>query len=212
MSCPFINGFWFFFLNLTATKEMTWDTVIKFPYECKYSVSKLMNSKMIMIKFIWLIIGGLLTFSLTAQESIRVQELMTTSEFEATGLDSLTTEELEALNEWLSKNGALVVESAEISRVKTENTSEQQPEAIVSAPQTRAYGEREPDVYSQITGEFSGWDGKTIFRLANGQIYQQRRPGRWKTQLLDPDVRVFRGFVGYELEVDGHSIGVKRLR
>jgi hypothetical protein len=52
-----------------------------------------------------------------------------------------------------------------------------------------------------------------VFNLDNGQVYQQRRPGSWRTQLSDPEVKVGHGFMGVlELEVGGHSIGVKRLR
>lgn len=82
----------------------------------------------------------------------------------------------------------------------------------VPADRWGAREERE-DVVSRISGTFTGWDGNTVFNLDNGQAYQQRRPGSWRTQLTDPEVKVGRGFMGVlELEVGGHSIGVKRLR
>jgi hypothetical protein len=41
----------------------------------------------------------------------------------------------------------------------------------------------EQGVTSRIVGEFSGWSGKTRFVLENGQVFEQRRPGRWKITL-----------------------------
>ncbi len=179
------------------------------------------------------IILGCSCLTAGAQESIRIESMMAEEEFEASGLDGLSDQELENLNRWLERylpqladqmpdagekpSAITVVEQPEQVRTVTESRSarnEEPPQETVRQVQPPVYGQRQPtaDVISVIEGTFTGWDGETVFRLANGQIYQQRRPGRWKTELVDPEVRVRKSFISFELEVDGHSIGVKRIR
>ena len=67
---------------------------------------------------------------------------------------------------------------------------------------------------TRIVGQFNGWSGRTRFVLENGQVFEQRRPGRWKIALENPEVHVSQNFMGvYELEVvsEGRSIGVRRV-
>ena len=76
-----------------------------------------------------------------------------------------------------------------------------------------------PDVPEQITarlkGQFRGWTGDTVFRLDNGQVWQQRVGGKYRgKKLTDPEVIVQRGRWGYYLKVVGvkRTIGVRRLQ
>jgi hypothetical protein len=71
------------------------------------------------------------------------------------------------------------------------------------------------DSESGIEGKFSSWDDRTQFNLENGQVWVQRRSSRWKTQLQNPEVRIYQNFLGaFEMEVieEGRSIGVRRVR
>lgn len=138
-----------------------------------------------------------------AQDDARIEDLMSADERAATGVEGLSDRELEALNRWLRDRGVLPPVGAGNRAAVAE-----------SVPPRPVYGQREPvaDVITRIEGEFGGWDGKTVFTLANGQVYQQRRPGRWKTSLDNPEVRIRKSFIGYEMEIDGRSIGVKRIR
>ncbi|MGA0934818.1 MAG: hypothetical protein ACO3R5_06785, partial [Pseudohongiellaceae bacterium] len=127
-------------------------------------------------------------------------------------LDQLSAEELRRLNSWLAEHGLPMPDHDDAAATADTPVSQTVAPAVpVAQP---AYGERAqvPDVLSSISGDFRGWEGDTVFQLDNGQVYQQRRPGRWKTKLTDPVVRVRKSFLGYELEVEDHSIGVKRLR
>jgi hypothetical protein len=155
-----------------------------------------------------------------AQSAFRIEERMNADELQAAGLQNLDADQLQALNDWLQRNVIQQTTSSATMASETEATVRSEPDPGVAATpseeqvETRRYGEREEyrDVVSMIRGQFSGWEGNTVFRLENGQVYQQRRPGRWKTSLTDPQVRVTRSFLGMlELEVEGHSIGVKRL-
>jgi hypothetical protein len=161
------------------------------------------------------------TGSIHAQTEFRIEDRMSAQERQAAGIDGLTAAELDTLNGWLQRNVILQepTDPGVATGVSATELPEAEPEVATTtaepAEQIRRYGEREAfrDVISVIRGTFNGWDGNTVFKLDYGQVYQQRRPGRWKTTLTDPEVRITRGFLGMmELEVDGHSIGVKRLQ
>lgn len=159
---------------------------------------------------------GLFSATSASAQAQGVEAMMSSEEMAETGLDRLSAGELRRLNQWLLEHG-LPLETDDGRRSQEGLVMNQAvSETAGEAPATPApvYGERPevPDVLSSISGEFRGWDGKTVFRLDNGQIYQQRRPGRWKTRLSDPAVRVRKVFGGFELEVEDHSIGVRRLR
>lgn len=138
----------------------------------------------------------LLPATLVAQERFPgIKALMTEAEREASGIDELSPSQVEALNKWLLRYTA---NEAPVLQVENEEVIE-----VVKQGMT-----------SRIVGQFEGWSGKTRFVLENGQVFEQRRPGRWKTSLLNPEVLVTQNFMGaYELEVvaEGRSIGVRRL-
>ncbi|MDA9611947.1 hypothetical protein N9S63_01515 [OM182 bacterium] len=119
---------------------------------------------------------------------------MTQEELLISGVSSLSETQLETLNQWLVRYTAndaptLQIENSEVKRVAKQG------------------------ITTRILGEFSGWAGKTIFVLENGQTWQQRRRGRWKTSLENPEVVLSRNFTGaYELSVvGGKTTGVKRI-
>ena len=69
-------------------------------------------------------------------------------------------------------------------------------------------------IESQIEGEFTGWSGDTIFKLTNGQIWQQASYSYTYSYKYRPSVMIFSTSRGYELQVDGmdQRIVVKRLK
>ena len=133
---------------------------------------------------------------LNAQERFPgIEELMTEQELEATGVKDLSRQQVEALNTWLIRYTA---NEAPVLQVENEEVIE-----VVKQGMT-----------SKIVGEFNGWSGKTRFVLENGQIFEQRRPGRWKITLNNPEVLITQNLMGaYDMEVvsEGKSIGVRRL-
>jgi len=72
-----------------------------------------------------------------------------------------------------------------------------------------------PDVIeSSIDGEFTGWTGDTIFKLLNGQIWQQSSFA-WKWQwAYSPKVTIYKSGSVYKMKVDGvdGTISVTRLK
>jgi hypothetical protein len=69
-------------------------------------------------------------------------------------------------------------------------------------------------VESTIDGTFEGWDGETIFKLSNGQIWQQIEYHYHYHYAYMPKVIIAKSGVGYKMKVSGvqKAISVKRLK
>lgn len=69
-------------------------------------------------------------------------------------------------------------------------------------------------VESSITGEFKGWEGETIFKLDNGQIWQQARYAYHYAYKFHPKVLIYPSKGAWQMKVDGveATITVKRIR
>lgn len=125
-----------------------------------------------------------------------VESLMTAEEYKASGMDRLTPAQREALNQFLIRYTA---EDSEVLR----NTDEEVIKAV-----------EEQEVLSSIKKPFKGWSGDTVFRLENGQVWQQRRRGNYKHMGDDTRVRITKNFMGFhrmEMLESGKSVQVKRI-
>ncbi|MFK8042824.1 hypothetical protein [Congregibacter sp.] len=125
------------------------------------------------------------------------KKLMTVEEFEGTGLNKLSGKELDALNEWLIRYTA---GEAQVLQATSEAVRE---------------AERSYEVESRITGDFSGWTGKTVFRLENGQVWRQRLSGRYPYRgPANPKVVISKNWAGFFkmtlVDID-KSIGVSQV-
>ncbi|MBI2260794.1 MAG: hypothetical protein HYU62_03930 [Caulobacterales bacterium] len=69
-------------------------------------------------------------------------------------------------------------------------------------------------IESRIDGEFSGWDGETVFKLANGQIWQQASYDYEYHYAYSPEVFIVRTGGRFMMTVEGvdDPIRVIRLR
>ncbi len=127
-----------------------------------------------------------------------IKRLMSVAEFEETGLEKLSDEELKALDQWLVRYTA---GDAEV----LQQTNEEVREAV-----------QDHEVFARIEGEFTGWSGETIFRLDNGQIWEQRLDGKYFYKgPPNPEIKIDRNWLGfYRLTVieTGKSIGVSPRR
>ncbi|MCG6872328.1 MAG: hypothetical protein LJE84_08550, partial [Gammaproteobacteria bacterium] len=62
------------------------------------------------------------------------------------------------------------------------------------------------EIRSTIPGEFTGWNGKTWFKLANGQEWVQIDSSRLVTRASNPGVTIKRTFTGaYYLKIDSQN-------
>jgi len=124
-----------------------------------------------------------------------LEERMSQAEFHAAGLDKLSPDELQALDQWLSTH---------ITTTTTYVTPHGSP---VFYPKS---SDREV-VESRIDGKFSGWSGKNTFRLENGQEWTQAESGSMQTGDYDhPKVRIKPMLVGsWLMYVDGCGCSVR---
>jgi hypothetical protein len=69
-------------------------------------------------------------------------------------------------------------------------------------------------IETKIDGEFEGWDGETLFKLENGQIWQQTSYAYTYHYAYRPDVVIYPTRRGCEMQVEGTrgAIAVIRLR
>jgi hypothetical protein len=74
-------------------------------------------------------------------------------------------------------------------------------------------GERPEAIESRILGEFRGWSGKTVFRLENGQVWQQSERGEFYLPKKDAVAVIERGMLGaYYLKIQGYGSRVRVRR
>jgi FtsZ-binding cell division protein ZapB len=69
-------------------------------------------------------------------------------------------------------------------------------------------------IETSIDGEFDGWDGDTIFKLMNGQIWQQESFAYTYHYAYMPGVIIYKKNGGYYMRVDNvdGEIRVKRIK
>ena len=129
-----------------------------------------------------------------------LEQEMSSETFQKSGLHRLTEDELAYLNRYLGRTAA----------PKEQQFGKEQLSRKRAAPVDGPADE----LKTTVKGEFTGWKGKTVFRLANGQIWQQRVSGRYRFRAENPAVTIERGRFGYYLTIDetGRKVGVKRLK
>lgn len=127
-----------------------------------------------------------------------VAKLMSQEEFRDSGLEKLSEAELKALNQWLIRYTA---GDAEVLSESNEEVREAKKTYRVEA---------------RLGSEFDGWSGETIFKLDNGQVWQQRLTGRYYYRgPANPEVLIRKNWAGFyrlTLVKEGKSVGVTRLR
>jgi hypothetical protein len=69
-------------------------------------------------------------------------------------------------------------------------------------------------IESYIDGDFEGWEGETIFKLSNGQIWQQASYSYTYHYAYSPKVIIFQKDGAYHMSVEGvnDTIRVQRLK
>jgi hypothetical protein len=69
-------------------------------------------------------------------------------------------------------------------------------------------------IETSISGEFHGWSGDTIFKLENGEIWQQAEYDYDYDYDYDPDVTIYQTTAGCRMKVKGddETILVKRIK
>ncbi|ERS91787.1 hypothetical protein [Halomonas sp. PBN3] len=69
-------------------------------------------------------------------------------------------------------------------------------------------------IESQVDGEFEGWEGETVVKLMNGQIWMQAEYYYEYHYAYMPDVLIYQSGGGWKMKVDGidKAVRVEQLR
>ncbi|MCF6244969.1 MAG: sel1 repeat family protein [Sulfurovum sp.] len=69
-------------------------------------------------------------------------------------------------------------------------------------------------IESRVDGQFSGWEGETVVKLMNGQIWKQSSYHYHYHYAYMPNVLIYRSNGGYKMKVSGtdKGVGVMRLK
>ena len=162
-------------------------------------------------------------------------EEMTSEEREASGVGQLSGQQQQFLNDWLRDR--FLVNEAEAA-VSSPTTAGNVASTLSEVEQAQAIeAEVEPRVTEElaaaeeleaakaqaltepfdatIVGNFSGWSGKSIFALDNGQVWRQRTgSSKYRHTRGDNKVHFKKNFIGlWTMTVlsTGRSVGVRRI-
>ncbi len=88
------------------------------------------------------------------------------------------------------------------------------PTDLSSRRPAQTYGACSPAIESAINGDFNGWDGETIWKLSNGQIWQQAEYSYTYSYSYHPDVTIYETSSGCRMKVEDEeeTILVKRIK
>lgn len=163
-----------------------------------------------------LFIGALLAASGASAQSdfSSLEERMTGTEFREAGLDKLSEEELKNLNIWLRTNLALPESATAADSESLEERQRIRSEVEEEVRLEQGLGKR-GEIVTTIPGHFTGWTGKTVFELDNGQVWRQTSGGTYRVSEDDPTVVIYPvSFGGWRMRLEdaGPSIGVTRIK
>lgn len=144
-----------------------------------------------------------ISLSLHAAEGFSsLEEQMSGKEFTAAGLDKLSQAELDALNAW--------IRSRSLATLDTPKTGAA---AAYAGTDNRGFEDQKASemdrsqITSRIKGNFTGWDGNTIFELENGMIWEQADNDKFYIpEVQNPTVTIEPGaFKTWRLSVEGYG-------
>ncbi|MGH8280473.1 MAG: hypothetical protein ACRETQ_13060 [Gammaproteobacteria bacterium] len=161
-----------------------------------------------------------------SQGALDVRNFMTVTQYDQSGLQNLSPVELGALNAWFSEYlrsgraaaGAPVPAAAPaaaavpVSKPAVSSSAGSFGMDTMTPEQDTAAPSR---IESRIVGEFNGWNGNTVFKLENGQVWQQAATGFFTNiRLENPQVVIKKLVFGYLLTVpgQGETVFVRRIK
>jgi hypothetical protein len=119
-----------------------------------------------------------------------VQKAMTSEDYEAAGLSKLEPAERAKLDEFIRNYVAVSNE-----RVATAAVDQAVKDQKVSMPEV---------IQSRIVGPFTGYTGRTIFTLENGQRWaQSQRDNAYFPKIDSPPVVIVKAGMGYRMHIAG---------
>ena len=143
---------------------------------------------------------------------------LTPEEFARAGLNKLTPEELQFLDEALMHHQQPVVTEEPVKPEQKVVKSTEKAAASFGAEQVvevkRVVTEQE--LHARIEGTIESFTGRAVFVLDNGQIWQQRMAETvyFTPKLVNPEVIITRGMIGYKMLIvpANRIVFVKRIQ
>ncbi len=85
---------------------------------------------------------------------------------------------------------------------------------LIGGGASRTFSTTPSVIESKVDGEFEGWDGETIVKLTNGQIWQQIEYHYHYRYAYMPEVLIFKSGGVYKMKVEGikKAVRVERLK
>ena len=122
--------------------------------------------------------------------SVGPLRLMGADRFSSMGLSNLSQPQVDQLNMWIQAYSQYYATS-------------------VSTPSSSGA------IETRIDGDFNGWEGETVYKMENGQIWQQSSYHYHYHYAYRPKVFIFQSGGGYKIKVEGdgdESVSVRRLK
>lgn len=145
----------------------------------------------------------------TNKVSFSVTKLMSHEDFVKAGLTKLSDDEIKALNEWFQN----YTQSIAKTNTPIAAVTNSEP-AVVKQIAVFPRQAQESVIETEIDGDFEGWEGETIWKMSNGQVWQQSSYAYHYHYASDPKVLIYRADGGWKMKVDGDddTVEVKRLK
>jgi len=131
-----------------------------------------------------------------------MDRVMTAQEFRDSGVSGLSGAQRKVLDSWLNRYTENIV------KVVTRKPKEE------ALPSQGRKSDCVPAVESTIAGDFNGWDGETMFKLDNGQIWEQAEYEYMYSYAYRPDVTIYQTSGGCRMKVEDEedTILVRRIK
>lgn len=148
---------------------------------------------------------------------------LTPEERQAAGYEQLSPEQRAAIDRLAARfaeSRARPAVQAARKTAREEGRAEAEAAALAKKKASLGLAPREDDetevVRTQIVGEFRGWTGRTLFKLANDQVWvQDQSESRFFPLMIDPEIEIRPSRLGgwkMTLLKEGLWIRVKRVR
>ncbi len=165
----------------------------------------------------------LLPFSLLQAETKlegNFTDIISDQEFTDAGLDQLTPEQVDRLNQLMRK---YYQEEIEIAR---EEAKEEAVEELTKEDKSGFLGLEQitdwisfnspEEIQTRLIGEFRGWDANSIFTFENGQVWRtrQKKKVKYPKKVVNPEVTIYKTLGGYRMRIEGYrqNCAIKRVK
>ena len=184
----------------------------------------------------FIVTSSMMTFPQGAQASEpgSIEDMMSAEERLKSGVDTLTAEQRQFLSDWLRENYARNPAKVVSSPATVPDTSPQQAASSEATADTieaeidrrvaarladNRASEKKPasdsSFEARLTGNFTGWSGKTVFRLDDGQVWRQRSAANYRHRGTDMRVKFKKNWMGgWEMTVvsSGKTVLVSKVK